>query len=150
MDPLIKTLCASGRGWKKPREETMLAGALPWLEELNRARGQQWILASTLRQRTLTIYVLGPMAISDAVVHGWEAWEGVRVKLSKLYYAALKFAMNKWFPTDEIVHRNTSTPELPLQTTYACMWSLRWIIVFFRNQTGDALEGRNSKFSKFS
>jgi hypothetical protein len=116
MDPLLRTLCASGRGWRPPS-----GGPIPELTQRAgcgaRMVGRPESDPAPAFVDDVFLLATGKTAIPDAkgllgIIEGWEPWGGVRVNLTKSICAAFDYETNSRVSTADITYKNVPLPAL--------------------------------------
>jgi hypothetical protein len=114
MDPILRILSASGRGWK-------LAGERPSLGPPGRQAQQIGSCASDPSAAFLDdiiLVTLGLMAVADAcfllaIIVRLQPWTGVSINVDKSTSAAIDYATNRQVDTSSIQYRNRPLPMHP-------------------------------------
>ena len=116
LDPLIRTLSATGKGWRLHRGDQAHGSARECSRSVA-ARGTESDPIGAIVD-DIVVVTVGQSAVADAcslvsVVELWESWLGPSVNLGKSSVAAIDYATNRIVDTGPIRYRSLQLPVQP-------------------------------------
>jgi hypothetical protein len=116
-DPLLRTLSATGKGWKLQRSDLRMGPGSGHRPGASRVREGDSDPVSAIVD-DLVVVTIGSSAVADArvllsLVELWEPWLGPVVNLFKSSCAAINFATSTQVDTSSIRYKGKSLPVQP-------------------------------------